>query len=329
MSTVDGPGTGPAGGVTAARRAGGPAGRAAAAGPVATGVAAAATPERLVGAASDRAGWPALPRRRRRPARAARLLAIGAPIPAPVRWSLRLLSLAAPLAVWYALAASHAVDPTFLPSPRAVWAAGTQMLRSGELLHDTWASVRRILLGFGLAVAISVPLGFLMGTFQFAQALLEPVIGVLRYLPASAFLPLMIIWLGLGEPSKVAILVIGVVFFNTLMTADAVRVVPRELISVSYTLGATRSEVLRKVVLPYALPGILDAMRVNAAAAWNFVVVAELVAATSGLGYRITRAQRFLQTDRIFAVLVVIGLIGLTLDILLRLLREWVGRWAT
>jgi NitT/TauT family transport system permease protein len=168
-----------------------------------------------------------------------------------------------------------------------------------------------------------------MGTFQFAQALLEPMIGLLRYLPASAFLPLMIIWLGLGEPAKVAILVIGVVFFNTLMTADAVRLVPRDLLAVSYTLGASRGEVLRKVVLPHALPGILDALRVNAAAAWNFVVVAELVAATSGLGYRITRAQRFLQTDRIFAVLVVVGLIGLTLDVLLRLLREWVGRWAT
>jgi NitT/TauT family transport system permease protein len=256
------------------------------------------------------------------------LLAIGTPVPPRVRWTLRLLSLAAPLAAWYALSASGTVDPTFLPSPSAVWSAGTDMLRSGELLHDTAASVRRILLGFGLALAVSVPLGFLMGTFQFAQALLEPVIGLLRYLPASAFIPLMIIWLGLGEPSKVAILVIGVVFFNTLMTADAVRLVPRELLAVSYTLGATRGEVLRKVVLPYALPGIVDAMRVNAAAAWNFVVIAELVAATSGLGYRITRAERFLQTDRIFAVLVVIGLIGLMLDVLLRLLREWVGRWA-
>jgi NitT/TauT family transport system permease protein len=278
--------------------------------------------------AGGRESWPALPRRARRSARMPRLLAIGAPIPPRVRWTLRVLSLAAPLVTWLVISATGAVDPTFLPSPRAVWVAGVEMYHSGDLLHDTATSSRRILVGFGLAVAISVPLGFAMGSFRFAQAAFEPAVGLLRYLPASAFIPLLIIWLGLGEPPKIAVLVIGVVFFNTLMTADAVRAVPPELLAVSYTLGATRFEVLRKVVLPYSLPGIIDAMRVNIAAAWNFVVVAELVAATSGLGYRIVRAQRFLQTDRIFAVLVVIGLIGLSLDVLLRLLREWVGRWA-
>ena len=132
-------------------------------------------------------------------------------------------------------------------------------------------------IGFGLAVLVSVPLGVVMGTFQAGQALFEPVIALLRYLPASAFIPLLIIWLGLGEPSKIALLFVGTVFFNTLMTADVVRTVPRSLIDVSYTLGAHRNEVLRKVVVPHSLPGIIDAIRVNAAAAWNFVVVAEMV----------------------------------------------------
>jgi NitT/TauT family transport system permease protein len=172
-----------------------------------------------------------------------------------------------------------------------------------------------------------VPLGILMGTFRAGQAALEPVIGLLRYLPAGAFIPLLVIWLGLGEPSKIAILFIGTVFFNTLMTADVVRQVPVSLIDVSYTLGARRNEVLRKVIVPHSLPGMIDAMRVNAAAAWNFVVIAELIAAESGLGYRIARAQRFTQTDRIFAILVVIGLIGLIIDIALRMLRDRVGRW--
>jgi NitT/TauT family transport system permease protein len=288
----------------------------------------AAGPPPPAGEGSDRDSWPALPRRRQRRPVAPRLLAIGAPISPVARWTLRALSLAVPLAMWYALSASRVVSPTFLPSPAATWSAGLQMLRSGELLADTLASVRRILLGLGLAVAISVPLGFAMGAFRAAEAAFEPIVGLLRYQPAAAYIPLLVIWLGIGEAPKITLLVIGVVFFNTLMTADVVRRVPRDLLQVSYTLGATRAEVLRKVVLPHSLPGIIDAMRVNAAAAWNLVIVAELVAASSGLGFRIVRAGRFLQTDKIFAVLIMIGLIGLAIDVALRLIRERVGRWA-
>ncbi|WP_405146560.1 ABC transporter permease [Sphaerisporangium sp. NBC_01403] len=257
-----------------------------------------------------------------------RIRLLNSAVPARMVWVLRALSVLVPLAAWWGLSASGVVNPTFLPSPAAVWTAGTDMAVSGELWTDLLASLGRIGLGFLLAVLISVPLGFTMGALPWAQALLEPVIGLLRYLPASAFIPLLIIWLGIGEASKVALLVLGVVFFNTLMTADVVRQVPRRLLEVSATLGAGRVRVASRVVFPYALPGMIDAMRVNAAAAWNFVVVAELIAATSGLGYRITRAQRFLQTDRIFAILVVIGLIGLTIDITLRLVRARVGRWA-
>jgi NitT/TauT family transport system permease protein len=111
------------------------------------------------------------------------------------------------------------------------------------------------------------------------------------------------------------------------MTADAVRGVPLGLIDVSYTLGARTGEVIRKVIIPHSLPGMIDSVRVNAAAAWSFVVVAELIAPESGLGYRITRLSRFQHIDGIFAVLVVIGLIGLAIDILLRVLRDRVGRW--
>jgi NitT/TauT family transport system permease protein len=238
-------------------------------------------------------------------------------------------SILVPLVLWTALSASGVVPGRFLPSPLAVGSALVEMARSGQLGADALTSLQRVGIGFGLAVLISVPLGVVIGGFQAGRALFEPVIGLLRYMPASAFIPLLIIWLGLGEPSKIALLLIGVVFFNTLMTADAVRLVPMDVIQVSYTLGARRGEVLRKVVLPHALPGMIDAMRVNAAAAWNFVVVAELIASTSGLGYRIVRSQRFLETDKIFAVLVVIGLIGLSIDVCLRLARQRLGRWHT
>jgi NitT/TauT family transport system permease protein len=273
-----------------------------------------------------RENWRPLPRRRP-PRRVPAVLAIRAPIPKPWRWTLIVLSLAIPLVVWTALSASGAVSPTFLPSPRAVLATGLEMARTGELFTDLWATLRRILYGFGIAVLISVPLGIAMGTFQAAQSLFEPLIGLVRYLPAVAFIPLLLIWLGTDEAPKVALLVLGTVFFNTVMTADVVRTVPRAIIDVSYTLGARRGEVLRKVIVPYALPGIIDAIRVNAAAAWNFVVVAELVASTTGLGRRIVQAQRFLQTSKIFAVLVVIAVLGVVIDVALRLLRNRVGRW--
>jgi NitT/TauT family transport system permease protein len=201
------------------------------------------------------------------------------------------------------------------------------MAQSGQLFTDAWASVRRVLIGFGLAAAVSAPLGLLLGSFRAGQALLEPMMGLLRYLPAAAFIPLLMIYLGLEEAPKVALLFIGTVFFNTLMTADVVRQVPPSLIDVSYTLGARRGEVLRKVILPHSLPGMIDTLRVNAAAAWNLVVVAELIAAQEGLGYRIARSARFTQTDKIFAVLVAIALIGLATDVLLRSLRDRVGRW--
>jgi NitT/TauT family transport system permease protein len=275
---------------------------------------------------TGRAVWKPLPRRPRA-RRTSALLAIRSPIPRRGRYSLTALSVLVPFLGWLALAASGAVPATFLPSPGAVLLAGEQMASSGELLTDLLATVQRVLLGFGLAVLVSVPLGIVMGTFLAGQAAFEPMIGLLRYLPASAFVPLLIIWLGIDEPSKIAILFIGTVFFNTLMTADVVRSVPAALIDVSYTMGARRGEVLRKVIVPHALPGIIDAIRVNAAAAWNLVVVAELVASTVGLGYRIVRAQRFLQTDRIFAVLVVIAMVGVLLDVTLRLLRSRVGRW--
>jgi NitT/TauT family transport system permease protein len=271
-------------------------------------------------------GPTALPRRAR-PRRSSAMLAIRTPIPRRGRWALTIGSVLVPLLAWVALSATGAVPATFLPSPAAVVSAGVEMVASGELLADLWATVRRVLLGFGLAVLVSVPIGIVMGTLQAGQAAFEPMIGLLRYLPATAFVPLLIIWLGIDEPSKIAVLFIGTVFFNTLMTADVVRGVPMALIDVSYTLGARRGEVLRKVIVPHSLPGIIDAIRVNAAAAWNLVVVAELIASTVGLGYRINRAQRFLQTDQIFAVLVVIAAIGVLLDVALRLLRGRVGRW--
>ena len=270
-------------------------------------------------------GWSALPQRRpprRRPAFAK----LRVPISRRAGWLLAILSIVVPLAAWW-VAADAIADPQVLPTPAAAVRAGLDLARDGSLLTDTWASVQRVLLGFGLAIALSVPLGLLMGSFRAGWALFEPVIGLLRYLPAASFMPLLIAWLGLEEAPKVTLIFLATFFFNTLMTADVVRGVPMNLIDVSYTLGARTGEIVRKVVIPHSLPGMIDAIRVNAAAAWGFVVVAELIASESGLGYRINRAARFRHTDDMFAALIVIGLIGFAIDILLRVTRDRVGRW--
>jgi NitT/TauT family transport system permease protein len=250
------------------------------------------------------------------------------PIPSRTRNLLMAVSVLLPLLAWVVLSGTGAVSALFLPSPLAVARAFRELMSSGQLGHDLAASLTRVGIGFAIVVLISVPLGLAIGTFPACRALFEPMIGLVRYMPAPAFIPLLIIWLGLGESSKIALLVIGTVFFNTLMSADAAALVPEELIDASYTLGASRWTVVRKVILPHSLPGLIDAMRVNIAATWNLVVVAELIAAQEGLGYRIARAQRFLQTDQIFAVLIVIGVIGVSIDLAFRAVRNAAAPWA-
>ncbi len=257
-----------------------------------------------------------------------RMLRLREQVPERLRLPLAVVSVLAPLLVWTALSSTGVVDPKFLPSPGAVLRALGRLASGGELWTDARATLTRVTIGFALVVAISVPLGLAMGTWPLARALVEPMIGFVRYMPAPAFIPLLTIWLGLGESSKIALLVIGTVFFNTLMSADVAAQVPAELINVSYTLGARRWQVIRKVIVPYCIPGLIDAMRVNIAATWNMVVVAELIAAQEGFGYRIVRAGRFLHTDVIFAVLIVIGLIGVTTDLGFRLLRSRLAPWA-
>ncbi|MEA2900459.1 MAG: NitT/TauT family transport system permease protein [Actinomycetota bacterium] len=257
-----------------------------------------------------------------------RMLRLREEIPDRLRLPIAAASIGLPFLVWTALSASGAVDPLYLPSPAAVLRALGRLASGGELWSDMQATLTRVAIGFTLVVLISVPLGLAMGTWPAVRALFEPMIGLVRYMPAPAFIPLLLIWLGLGEAPKITLLVIGTVFFNTLMSADVARRVPAELINASYTLGAGRWQVIRKVIVPFSVPGLIDAMRVNIAATWNLVVVAELIAATEGLGYRIARAQRFRQTDTIFAVLIVIGLIGVAMDLAFRALRNWAAPWA-
>lgn len=250
-------------------------------------------------------------------------------IPKPLNTALVITSIGLPLLVWWLVTTFGNVDPKFLPSPGKVLEAFVRLWNTRELLKDTVASLWRVGVGFLFAVALSVPVGVLMGSFPSIRALLEPLFGLMRYMPAPAFIPLLILYLGIGEGPKITLIFIGVFFFNSLMVMDTVKFVPKDLIEATYMLGGNRWEALTQVILPYVLPGILDACRINLAAAWQLVIVSELIAATEGLGRRISVAGRFLRTDEIFVGLIVIGVIGLAFDLLFQYLLRVSCKWAS
>lgn len=218
------------------------------------------------------------------------------------------------LFAWWLVTKSGWVSALFLPSPDAVVSELGRQLKEGTLRLDVRASVYRITIGWLISTAFALPIGILMGNFRFFEGLFEPLIDLVRYMPAVAFVPLTILWMGVGDEQKIAILFIGTFFQQVLMVMDNVKNVPFDLIQVSYTFGLNKWEILWHVVLRSALPAIWDTLRITLGWAWTYLVVAELVAANVGLGYRIMRAQRFLQTDTIILGILVIGLLGLVTD---------------
>jgi NitT/TauT family transport system permease protein len=228
---------------------------------------------------------------------------------------------------WALLSQYGKIPAMFLPSPIGVWHA-FQGLMADNYAADIRASITRVAIGFVAATICSIPVGVLMGTFGTVEAMLAPVVGTLRYVPITALVPLLILWLGIDEAPKLAIIVLSTFFYNTIMIADAARSVPHDFINVSYTLGATRLQVLRRVILPAAMPQIVDALRVNVAVAWNFLFIAELIAADSGLGYRLMMAQRTNASDQMFVALIIVAVIGFVLDQAFRLARRVFLPWS-
>lgn len=243
-------------------------------------------------------------------------------------WLLGLVGVLTLLLLWQVVASLRVVDPLFLPSPAEVLEAGAEQYQEGVLVNDAVASIGRVLGGYALSIVVSLPLGIAMGSNRLVCQLLEPLLGLIRYMPAPAFIPLLIIYFGLGELPKVLLIFIGTLFFNTLMIMDAVKFVPSELLESALTMGGRGLQITTRVVAPFIAPQVLDAYRINMAAAWNLVIVAELVAANEGLGKRISLAQRFLRTDEIFVGLIAIGLIGLLIDLGFRLVMRRSCRWA-
>lgn len=247
------------------------------------------------------------------------------------RWlslTIAALSLLIPFIGWSVISYAGLVPRMFLPTPTAVLQSGLQMLTENDLLLDILVSSARVAGGFLLAALVGVPIGWAMGTFHSMDSFFAPIVGTVRYMPVTAFVPLIVIWVGLGEASKVLIIFLGVVLYNAMMVADAVKFIPSEMINVAYTLGATRRDVFFKVILPATFPSVLDTLRVNISGAWNFLVIAELLAAQSGLGFRILQAQRFLQTEKVLFCIAIIGMIGLIIDYGLKRLSALLTPWA-
>lgn len=230
--------------------------------------------------------------------------------------------------VWMILTYGGLVPPLFLPSPSDVVRAAVTLLRDGRLLTHLSASLSVILGGWALAVVAAVPLGVLMGTFKLVEALLEPIVDFIRYLPVSAMIPLLILYIGIGTAEKVAVIFIGTFFQLVLLVADVSANVSKDLLDSAYTLGAKRRTVFTRVLVPATLPGVMDNLRITMGWAWTYLIVAELVSADRGLGYLILDSMRGLFTDRIFLSLIVIGLLGLTFDLIFKRLHRLLLPWS-
>ena len=250
-----------------------------------------------------------------------------------VRWSTYWLlgggMIVALLIVWWAVVEFGFINPYFLPPPAAVWESGVRLWQEGLLLPDTWASIQRILIGFTISLAVALPMGVLMGTLGWFEALWEPLIDFIRYMPAVAFVPLTIVWFGVNESQKWVIIFIGTFFQQVLMIMDNVKRTPREYVQVGETLGLGKMKLILRIVMPSSAPALWDTIRITLGWAWTWLVVAELVAASVGLGQRIIVSQRYLDTETIFFVIAWIGLIGLITDQCLKALGRRLFPWAT
>jgi NitT/TauT family transport system permease protein len=228
---------------------------------------------------------------------------------------------------WHFLSAASFTPEALFPGPAQVGAALINLFANQGFGVDVLMSVKRILISFAIALSIALPLGMVMGTFPVAEGFLNPLVSPFRYLPAPSFVPLLLMWLGTGDGQKIALLVLGVVWFLVTLFMDNTKAVRTEIVECSRTLGAKRGNVVWRVILPSALPSYLDTARQMLAVSWTYLVIAEIVAATDGIGAMMMRAKRFVRVEDILAGILVIGLLGLLFDLLFRLIHRLCFRY--
>jgi NitT/TauT family transport system permease protein len=231
-------------------------------------------------------------------------------------------------AAWALATFGGFVDGMFLKDPLYTLAIGWQLFAEFHFLRDVGVTVWRVVGGFLLAALLAVPLGIAMGAFKPVEAFFEPFVSFARYLPASAFIPLLILWAGVGEAQKLLVIFIGSVFQIILMVAVIVGSTRRDLIEAAYTLGADSAAIVRRVMLPGAAPQIAEALRLVLGWAWTYVIVAELVGSESGIGHMIMDSQRLLDTGQMIFGIFCIGVIGLISDLAFKWANQRLYPWA-
>lgn len=232
------------------------------------------------------------------------------------------------IAFWYVGSNFSGINPIFLPTPQATFAYLGESLSNGSLWEDIAISCYRVLMGFLIAVVIGIPLGLLSGAYKIIGAVMKPLIEFFRYLPVSALIPLIMVWTGVGETAKITIIVVGAVFSMTAMIADIVKGIQIDLINTAYTLGASQGQVIKNVIIPAMMPSVMDTMRMVMGWAWTYLIMAEMLASSSGLGYSIMIAERFMKTYIIFGGIFVIGLLGLLFDRIFAIINKRLFHWA-
>lgn len=242
-----------------------------------------------------------------------------------------LLTLLGVLFLWWAVTAGGYIDPLFLPSPQAVLSRFVRLFSAGYMdatvQQHLAASLWRIGLALLAAVVLAVPVGIAIGRNRIAQGILDPLIEFYRPIPPLAYLPLMVIWFGIGELSKVLLIYLAIFAPITIATAAGVRNVDPVKLRAAQSLGATRSQLLRHIIIPSALPDILTGLRIGLGVGWSTLVASELVAATRGLGFMVQSAGQFLATDVVMAGILLIALVAFTLEMGLRRLQAWLVPW--
>jgi taurine transport system permease protein len=227
------------------------------------------------------------------------------------------------LALWWAATGFGWIAPVFLPSPGEVLHAGRVTLLQGDLILDILVSARRVFLGFAIAALVAVPLGVVMGVWRPAKAIMDPFVSLLRPLPSITWIPLSILWLGIGEMQKIAIVFMGSWIYILLYTVESTRRVDPLLLRAARNLGASDVAVMREVILPGALPGIISGLKVTLAISWSCVLTAEMIAAQNGLGALIWQAKDWGNLPLVLVGMLCISLVVLLAD-WLALRLEWV-----